>query len=357
MQDNPGAPLSAGMADGAASTVNHLVRHLPPGAFAFTMAAGIVSTAFGMIGWGAVSTVLLVIAIVGGVVLAVAQAWRLIAYPREVAADAQNPAVAFGFLTVVAAINVVGVRLYPVQPAVTIVLAIVSVPLWLVLVYGIPATLMLRRHETAAIAGADGSWFLWVVATQSLATVAAVIASGNGSEALAATSVALWGIGVMLYLMLATLVTLKLLSAVNDPRTISPSYWIYMGATAITVLAGSRILALPITLPIVHVTTTVVAGLTFVLWAFGLWWIPLLLIFGVWRHARGRTPLRYESGLWSIVFPLGMFSVASMHFGRTEHLTIVAAIGEIGAIVAGAVWLATFAAMIVAGASALSRRA
>lgn len=331
------------------SAVTHVVRQLPPGAFAFTMATGIVSTAFGMIGWTALSIALLVIAIGGGVALVVAQAWRLVAYPRAVAADARNPAVAFGFLTVVAAINVVGVRLYSAQaPTATIVLAIISVPLWVLLVYGIPATLMLRRHETPAITSADGSWFLWVVATQSLATAAAIIASGNGSEALAAISVALWGIGVMLYLMLATLVTLKLLSAVNNPRTISPSYWIYTGATAITVLAGSRILVLPITLPIVHVTTTVVAGLTFVLWAFGLWWIPLLLIFGVWRHARGRTPLRYESGLWSIVFPLGMFSVASMHFGRAEHLSIVTGIGEIGAIVASLVWLATFAAMVVA---------
>jgi len=189
-----------------------------------------------------------------------------------------------------------------------------------------------------------------VVATQSLATVAAVTGKATGSPAVAAIAVALWGIGVMLYLMLATLVTLRLLTVPSRLDTFAPTYWIYMGATAITVLAGSRILLLASGLPIMRATAAVVSGLTFVLWAFGVWWVPLLIVFGIWRHVVNRERLRYETGLWSSVFPLGMFSVASMYFGAVVQLAFMVTIGRVGTGVAGVAWIAVTIGMVHAGA-------
>lgn len=40
-------------------------------------------------------------------------------------------------------------------------------------------------------------------------------------------------------------VTVQLLAVEASTRAFSPTYWIYMGATAIVVLAAARILALP----------------------------------------------------------------------------------------------------------------
>ncbi|MHA6693143.1 tellurite resistance/C4-dicarboxylate transporter family protein [Homoserinimonas sp. A520] len=324
------------------------VRTLPPGSFSFVMATGIVSTAFLAVGWEPASVVLLVIALGGLAVLTVATGWRLVAHRQAMVADAVDPAKAFGYFTIVAGINVVGVRLFtPEAPLATIILAIISVPLWLVLTYGVPAALMLRSSEKSAASEVNGGWFLWVVGTQSLATAAAAIAPISGNQALAAIAVALWGIGVMLYVILATLVTLRLLTVRSDPLTLGASYWIYMGATAITVLAGSRILVLSDDLPIMAATSGIVSGLTFVLWAFGVWWVPLLVIFGVWRHAVRRVPLRYESELWSIVFPLGMYSVASIHFGAETGLPLIVTMGEVGVWIAGVAWLVVAAAMVL----------
>ena len=217
------------------------VRRLPPGAFAFVMATGIVSSAFDAVGQGAISAVLLGVALIGLVLLTIAILWRVVAYRVEVLRDAGEPGRAFGFFTVVAAVNVVGVRLYtPEAPVATIVLAVLSVPLWLLLTYGVPGTLILRDRDSPVSAEVNGSWFLWVVGTQSLATAAAALGEHANNAALADAAVALWGIGVMLYVMLATLVTLRLLTTRRDPHRLGPSYWIYMGATAITVLAGSR---------------------------------------------------------------------------------------------------------------------
>lgn len=343
---------------------------MPSGAFAFVMATGIVSTAFDELGWSVLSIALLVIAIAALLVLTAATLWRLAAHRRELFDDARDPQRAFGFFTVVAAINVVGIRLYsPEAPLATIVLAVLSVPIWLLLSYGLPSNLMLRpKHVSgaAAVAGTpgpvaadiDGGWFLWVVGTQSVAIAAAAIGWGIEDHALAAIAVGLWGVGVMLYIMLATLVTLRLLTVPSAPSSFKPSYWIYMGATAITVLAGSRILLLPHELPVVAATSSVVSGLTYVLWAFGAWWVPLLVIFGVWRHLVNREPVRYEAGLWSIVFPLGMYSVASMLFGRVVRLPLLVSIGDIGTWIAGAVWLVVTIAMVRAAVRwATARRA
>jgi tellurite resistance protein TehA-like permease len=278
-----------------------------------------------------------------------------LAHRDAVVQDALEPARAFGFFTVVAALNVVGVAFYdPDAPGVTIILGLVSVPLWLLLSYGIPGSLILRSRKKPVSAQVNGSWFLWVVGTQSVATAAAAICTDFPSPALADAAVALWGIGVLLYLMLATLVTLRLLTTPTDPHTLGPSYWIYMGATAITVLAGSQVLALSDELPVTVVTSGFVSGFTYVLWAFGVWWIPLLVLFGVWRHGLRREPVRYESELWSIVFPLGMYAVASIHFGGQVHLPVLVGIGEVGAWIAGLAWLIVTAAMV---ASVRTRRA
>jgi tellurite resistance protein TehA-like permease len=326
------------------------VRRLPSGSFAFVMATGIVSTAFHIINASVISQFLLGVAITGLIVLAVAYIWRLTAFRGDLAQDARDPSRAFGFFTLVAGINVVGIRLYTVDSSkITIALALIAIPIWLLLTYGVPGTLILRPRSTPASSEINGSWFLWVVATQSLAAVAAVLGHDRDREFLSAAAVGMWGIGVMLYLMLATLITLRLLTTPNDARTFNPSYWIYMGATAITVLAGSRILGLPKDLPIMSRASAFVSGFTYVLWAFGTWWIPLLVIFGIWRHFSRGEPARYESGLWSIVFPVGMYSTASMLFGREMGMPFIVTIGHWGTWLAGAVWLTVTASMLFQG--------
>lgn len=326
------------------------VRRLPPGSFAFVMATGIVSTAFHVIKISLISTFLLAVAVAGLGLLTISFIWRLVAFRAELSQDVREPGKAFGFFTIVAGINVVGIRLYSVNSSkITIVLALISLPVWLVLTYGVPGTLMLKPRSAPVSSEINGSWFLWVVATQSLAAVAAVLGHDRDSAFLSAVAVGLWGIGVMLYLMLATLIMLRLFTTPNEARSFNPSYWIYMGATAITVLAGSRILGLPKDLPIMIKASTFVSGFTYILWAFGTWWVPLLVIFGIWRHINQGTPIRYESGLWSIVFPIGMYSTASMLFGKEMNMPFIVSIGHWGTWIAGVVWVGVTALMIFQG--------
>ncbi len=86
-----------------------------------------------------------------------------------------------------------------------------------------------------------------------------------------------------------------------------------------------------------------------VLWAFCSWLIPLLMALGVWRHVVRRVPLRYDSGLWSGVFPVGMYGVASARLGRATSTHWLVALGGGEAWVALAVWLVVFVAMVITG--------
>jgi tellurite resistance protein TehA-like permease len=97
--------------------------------------------------------------------------------------------------------------------------------------------------------------------------------------------------------------------------------------------------------PMVAVTRGLVAGLAVVFWAFATWLIPVLVAAGWWRHVRRRIPLVYEATLWSMVFPVGMYSVAGIYLGRADHLPIVEGVGRVGLWVALAVWLVVFAMM------------
>lgn len=257
------------------------VRDLPPGAFAFVMASGIVSTGCQLLGWSVASLVMLVIAVAAMLLLTAALLVRIIRFRTAVFGDAANPAVCFGFFTIVAGANVLGVRLdLAGLHQIALVLGAASAVIWLLLGYGIPSMLLMGRHRTSVLNQANGSWFLWVVGTQSLATAAASAGRAAHSDTLAAVAVALWGFGVALYLLITTIVVLRLVSAGIKPGEFGPAYWIAMGATAITVLAGSQILWLPERSPVMLATREFVAGTSYVMWAVGLWWVPLLVIIG-----------------------------------------------------------------------------
>jgi Voltage-dependent anion channel len=175
---------------------------------------------------------------------------------------------------------------------------------WLVLTYGVPASLLLARERDSVLGGVNGAWLLWVVGTQSLSVAASVLVPVWPSQAglLAPAAVGLWSVGLVLYLLLASLILLRWLTVAMTPATLGPPYWILMGATAITVLAGTRILNLPAALPVARATAGFVEGFSFALWAFGTGWIPLLIVLGIWRHIRRHWPLAYEPTLWSVVF-------------------------------------------------------
>jgi tellurite resistance protein TehA-like permease len=323
------------------------VEGLTPGYFALVMATGIISVGTHLEGHRLVSDVLLILCAAAFVALIVLTAARLVAYRDAVVSDFLDARRAFGFFTFVAGTNVLGVRLgLAGHYSVTAGLLVASGLAWLVLGYVVPWTAVLGREERPVVASANGTWFIWVVASQSVAVAAATIepAYDQARRELAVLAVMSWSVGVALYCATGVIVSLRLMLYEFGPEELTPPYWVSMGALAITVLAGARIVQMA-DAPMVAVTRDLVAGLAVVFWAFATWLIPVLVAAGWWRHAHCRVPLVYEATLWSMVFPLCMYAVAGIYLGRADHLPLVEGVGRVWLWVALAIWAVVFVAM------------
>ncbi len=331
------------------SRIAQAVRTLPPGYFALVMATGIISLGLQLEGYDALSYGLLAIAALGYAVLVILTAWRGIRYPGAVVRDFAGPQNGFSFFTFVAGTNVLGSRLAADSVGVIPgVLLAVSFAAWIVLGYVIPGLVVSRHQGDDILNGLNGTWFIWSVASQSVAVLAASLepTAGALSDALSIIAVLSWGIGLILYGVIGCAVVIRVLTRGIPVSQMGPPYWVTMGAGAITVLAGSRIVEMSDT-AMVSVVRAPVAAAAVVFWAFATWLIPGLIGIGIWRHLIHRIPLRYEAALWSMVFPLGMYAVAGIYLGRADNLPIVGWIGGHFLWVALAVWAIVFIAMIV----------
>lgn len=327
--------------------VSEAVATLTPGYFALVMAGGIVSVGLGLEGFEVLSGALLALCAAAYAVIVVLNAVRLAAFRSAVRADFLDPGRAFGFFTFVAGTNVLGVCLAMAgAPWAAAFLVAVAAPAWLVLGYVIPWTAVLGRRERPMGTEANGTWFTWCVASQSVAAACATLEplAAEWRTGLAELAVGAWSVGVIGYAAVGVLVAPRLLRYPIRPEDLRPQYFVPMGAMAISVLAGSRIVEMT-DAPVAETARALVSGASVVFWALATCLLPALVAAGVWRHLVRRVPLVYEPGLWSLVFPLGIYAVAGICLGRADRLPVVQAIGQAGLWVALAAFTATFAGM------------
>lgn len=341
---------------GYRAAVSSKVADLNAGAFAFVMGTAIVSTALYLDGAGTASAALLVVALAGFALLLPAYAWRLLRWRERFIADLVGPR-GFAFLTIAISSNVLAARLVPDgHTAVAGAFLAFGAVAWLLLGYAIPLGLITTARRDPSIDQANGTWFLWAVGSESVAVAAAALGRVTPGDLLPVVALVCWAIGLMQYLLTAAIVLARLLVRPVAPGGLMTSSWIFMGAAAISVLAGARLLQLP---PgSLLLSRSVVAGVSIVLWSFSSWLIPLLLALGVWRHALRRIPLRYELGWWNLVFPIGMYAVTTHELGRATGTSWLTMLGRGEIWVAAATWVVAFTAMVVAAVRphAMTRR-
>jgi tellurite resistance protein TehA-like permease len=335
---------AAGDAEGSA------VAELFPGYFALVMATGIVAIASRLQGLELVAEVLFVIATVGFVVLVVLNVIRLVRYTRRFFDDLTHHATAFTFLTVVAGANVLGTAAAVIHGwwDLSWVLWVFSLVMWVVLVYTALSGVILREPKADLGRGINGTWFLLVVATQSVAVLGSRLLTVSGpSPSLELLCMSAFTLGIVLYLILMTLVFLRWTFMPLDPHEMQPPAWIAMGAVAITCLAGANLLGARSDATLLAPMAPFIEAMTILAWATATFWTPLMIVIGVWRHVVKRVPLVYHPSLWAMVFPIGMYSVCTARMAEETGFTELTGVAEVALVVALVAWAATFTGLLL----------
>jgi tellurite resistance protein TehA-like permease len=323
---------------------------LHPASFALVMATGIVSIAAHLLASEALARVLFVANIVFFAALWLATGARIVRYPERVVADLFHHGRAVGFFTVVAATCVLGSQTLLIGGAwrAAAGLWIAGIVLWAALTYTVFTALTIASEKPPLAEGLNGGWLVAVVAAQSVSVLGSQLAPGFGAWAanVLLFSLVLWLGGGMLYIWIISLIFYRYTFFVMSPADLAPPYWINMGAVAISTLAGTSLLAGAPHSPIVGDLLPFVKGLTLLFWATATWWIPMLVILGVWRHVYKRFPLRYDPLYWGAVFPLGMYTVCTLRLAQALDIPVLLGIPRVFVYIALAAWALTMAGLV-----------
>ena len=326
------------------------MEHLSPAYFALVMATGVVSIGAWDFGFPILAMGLFALNLAAYAVVACLTAFRLIRYPRLFFADMTDHRRGPGFFTAVAGSCILGSQFLPMVrslAAATVFLAL-GAALWVALTYTIFAAFTVKREKPALEKGLTGAWLIAVVATQSIAVLAASVASDCSQPLrleLNFFALSMWLWGGMLYIWIISLIFYRETFFVFSPGDLTPPYWINMGAMAISTLAGTGLVENAPDAPFLASMLPFIKGFTVFYWATGTWWIPMLLVLEVWQHVVRRFPLRYDPLYWGAVFPLGMYAVATKQIAEVLALPFLAPMASAFFVVALAAWTLVFGAL------------
>jgi tellurite resistance protein TehA-like permease len=325
------------------------LRDLHPSYFAMVMATGIVSIGCHLLQMADAARLLFWLNVPAYLVISGLFVARAILFTDRFLQDLGSHARGPGFFTAVAATCVVGLQFVVIRGDLRVGYALwwLGMVLWALCTYAIFVLLSIREEKPSLADGIHGGWLVAVVSTQSVCILGCRVlpdAFGYG-DGVFLFLVSLWLCGGMLYIWMISLIFYRYMFFRFSPADLMPPYWINMGAVAISTVAGTAlssaaqggVFVVPL-LPFVH-------GLTLLFWATATWWIPMLLILGVWRHHARGYRITYDPLYWGLVFPIGMYAVATIRLGQVFAFPFLPWVARAFITAALCAWLLTFLGM------------
>jgi tellurite resistance protein TehA-like permease len=332
------------------SAFSGAAAELFPGYFSVAMATGALSIANQLLGYRPIALLLLAVNVMAYAVLVALLAIRLVRFFPRVVRDMTDHALGPGFFTLVAGTCVFGTQLIVVAgaPALAHWFWLLGLGLWFVIMYAFFFAVTVREHKPTLAAGINGAWLIAAVATQAVSVLGTLAAPtfGAGHEVVRFVALAMYLLGAMLYLAIITLIFYRFTFIKVTVDSITPPYWINMGAVAISTLAGATLMLNAEAWDFIGALLPFIMGFTLFFWVTATWWIPLLVALMTWRHLWRRHSIRYDPQFWGMVFPLAMYTTATLQLARAERLDFLLVVPEVFVFVALAAWLLTFVGLV-----------
>jgi tellurite resistance protein TehA-like permease len=303
-----------------------ILAAIPPASGAVVMGTGIVSVGLSLDGRETLSRVLLGVAAAVWMALGLLLLSRALRDRERVGREARSPAA----LTGVAGTAVLGTRLTILGwDWAGIALLAIALAFWLVLLVPV-----LANWTTPTI----GVSLVLTVSTESLAVLAAVLATGERAPWLLKAALVPFLLGLGFYVfVIARFDFRQLLVGRGD-------HWITGGALAISTLAAGRITLGANGLDALGDVHGALKGVSLALWVLTMAWLPVLIVVEVVRPRLG-----YDVRRWSTVFPVGMYDACSFAVGAAAGAPGIVDFARVWVWAGLAVWLVVFVAMIGRG--------
>ena len=264
---------------------------------------------------------------------------RWVRHPDAAREDLSNPVLGALHATFPAGLLVLAVGIATVGPSVlsgdaTFALVAVLAAAGIVLAFAMSvvfAALLFTSHgvEPQAV---NGGWFIPPVVMIIESLVLAPLAARLGAADLGlvlAVGYGSWGMGLLLFVLVASLLYDRLVFHPLPAAPLAPSLWIGLGPIGVGSLALIRLGQVGAPLwgdagPAVGAVSLIGAS---ALWGFGAWWLAAAAVLLGTYLRRGRLP--YGLGWWAFTFPLGACAASTLALARAWHAGVLEAIAVI----------------------------
>ena len=259
-------------------------------------------------------------------VLGVPYVGRWLRHPGPAAADLRHPVTGALYATFPGGILVLAVAIATVGPsiasqaAIATVVTVLAVP-GIALAFGVSVLFayLLFVSPDVGPQSVNGGWFIPPVVNIIVPLVVLPLVPQLGAAdatTLIVAGYAFFGMGLLLFLLVASLLYDRLVFHPLPAAPLAPSLWIGLGPVGVGALVLLRLAQAGSTIwgPSGAAVATLSTISATALWGFGLWWLAAaaLLLAGYMR--RGRLP--FGIGWWAFTFPLGAYAASTLAIAR-----------------------------------------
>ncbi len=266
-------------------------------------------------------------------------AWRDLLHPVVGALYATFPA---GVLVLAVVTATIGPAVLPTGAVFWVVAILAVVGSLLAFALSVVFAFILFVTPGVGPESANGGWFIPPVANIIIPVVLMPLIPGVSASTgrlLLVAGYATWGMGFLLFLMVASLLYDRLVYHPLPAAPLAPSLWIGLGPIGVGSLALIRLGqgGAPFWGDLGATLSVLSAIGALALWGFGLWWLAAAVLL-LWRYLRAGS-LPYGIGWWAFTFPVGAYTAATLALARAWQVEALEMLGALLSLLLGAFWL------------------